>query len=125
MGLFPDATLMKRVSCDNGMETCCPFWLNAKYPAAASDCSAVVASAVVVGMGRVESAIDERRSARGSGGRPSVVAMIAVVVLGSCKSVWSWFKGTGNTPVQGDDVRCVASRVERLKRAFTEQGSGA
>ena len=74
------------------MEMCCPFWLNAKYPAAARDCSATVASAVVVGMGRVESAIDERRSARESGGRPSVVAMIAVVVVDNCKSVWSWFK---------------------------------
>jgi hypothetical protein len=90
--LFPDATLMKRVSCDNGMEMCCPFWLNTKYPAPARDCSATVASAVVVGMGRVESAIDERRSARGSGGRPLVFAMIAVVVVDGCKSVWSWFK---------------------------------
>ncbi len=87
MGLFPDATLMKRVSCDNGMEMCCPFWLNTKYPAPARDCSATVASAVVVGMGSVESAIDERRSARGSGGRPLVVAMIAVVVVDSCKGV--------------------------------------
>ena len=92
MCLFPDAALMKRVSCDNGMEMCCSFWLNTRYPAAASDCSATVASAVVVGIGRVESAIDERRSARGSGGRPSVVAMIALVLLDKCKSVWSWFK---------------------------------
>jgi len=83
---------MKRVSCDNGMEMCCPFLLKAKYPAAASDCSATVASAVVVGIGSVESAIDERRSARGSGGRPSVFAMIAVVVVGNWKCVWSWFK---------------------------------
>ena len=83
---------MKRVSCDNGIEMCCPFWLKAKYPAAARECSATVASAVVVGIGRVESAIDERRSARGSGGRPSVVAMIVLVVLGNCKSVWWWFK---------------------------------
>jgi hypothetical protein len=43
-------------------------------------------------MGSVESAIDERRSDRGSGGRPLVVAMIAAVVVDNCKSVWSWFK---------------------------------
>jgi len=92
MGLFPDATLMKRVSCDNGMVICWPFWLKTKYPAPARDCSATVASGVVVGIGRVESAIDERRSARGSGGRPSVVAMIAVVLLDNGKSVWSLSK---------------------------------
>jgi hypothetical protein len=34
-----------------------------------------------VGIGRFESVIDERRSARGSGGRPSVVAMFASVVV--------------------------------------------
>jgi hypothetical protein len=97
MGLFPEATLMKRVSCDNGMVMCCPFWLKVKYPAPARDCSAAVASGVVVGMGRVESAIDERRSARGSGGRPSVVAMIAGCGVGQCNSVWLVY---GNTPGQ-------------------------
>ena len=41
----------------------------------------MVASDVEVGIGRFESAIDERSSARGSGGRPSVVAMVVVVSI--------------------------------------------
>lgn len=41
----------------------------------------MVASDVEVGIGRLESAIDERSSARGSGGRPSVVAMAVVVLI--------------------------------------------
>ena len=41
----------------------------------------MVASDVEVGIGRVESAMDERRSAKGSGGRPSVVAMVVVVLI--------------------------------------------
>jgi hypothetical protein len=41
----------------------------------------VVASDVEVGIGRLESAIDERSSAKGSGGRPSVVAMVVFVLI--------------------------------------------
>jgi hypothetical protein len=48
----------------------------------------VAASDVEVGIGRLESAIEERSSAKGSGGRPSVVAMVVVVLIEArCGSV--------------------------------------
>lgn len=43
---------------------------------------------MIVAIGRLESAIDERKSARGSGGSPSVVAMVldAVEVFVKCRA---------------------------------------
>jgi hypothetical protein len=64
-------------------------------------------------MGRVESAIDERRSARGSGGRPSVVAMFAVVVVNN-------WEVSGGRSKEISLVMLSARWSDGVARAFAE-----
>lgn len=62
----------------------------------------MVASDVEVGIGRLESAIEERSSAKGSGASPSVVAIVVVVV----SSGWSVCGSVSN--------ECLGKRASKV-----------